>query len=244
VIRKTTLKDAHSCYSELMGATGADFAAVGEFDPEALSRAVGELFGAWRTPYPSSACPGSTSSVRRSKTSSSPPTRRRGAARRRERENARRPSGLRRAAAGQLSARRRLDLAHLDARAREGRPVLQHRHELQREPFDETASFRVSAIFARRTARASSSAIREELARAVKDGFSAEELEAGKKAILEARRLARTQDRALAGRIGSYLFLKRTFAWDIELESKIAALTPAQVNEALRKYLDPAKLSL
>ncbi len=78
----------------------------------------------------------------------------------------------------------------------------------------------------------------------MKDGFSAEELEAGKKGILEARRLARTQDRALAGRIGSYLFLKRTFAWDIELEAKIAALTPAQVNEALRKYLDPAKLSL
>ena len=48
----------------------------------------------------------------------------------------------------------------------------------------------------------------------------------------------------LASRIGAYLFIKRTFAWDIELESKIDALSPAQVNEALRKYLDPAKLSL
>jgi zinc protease len=111
-------------------------------------------------------------------------------------------------------------------------------------PLDEAASFRLSAIFAPQNRARVEQAIREEVARALKDGFSAEELEAGKKGILEARRLARTQDRALANRIGSYLFIKRTFAWDIELESKIAALTPAQVTEALRKYLDPAKLSL
>jgi zinc protease len=40
------------------------------------------------------------------------------------------------------------------------------------------------------------------------------------------------------------LFLGRTFAWDADLESKIAALTPAQVNAALARYIDPAKLSL
>jgi len=70
------------------------------------------------------------------------------------------------------------------------------------------------------------------------------EVESGKKGILEARRLARTQDRALASRIGTYLYIKRTFAWDIELESKIASLTPAEVNAALKKYIDPAKVSL
>src|SRR3989442_8966224 len=40
------------------------------------------------------------------------------------------------------------------------------------------------------------------------------------KSLLEARRMARTQDRALVGRLGTYLFAKRTFAWDIEFESK------------------------
>ena len=78
----------------------------------------------------------------------------------------------------------------------------------------------------------------------MKGGFTDEELEAGKKGILEARRLARTQDRALAGRLASYLYIGRTFAWDIELESKIASLRAAEVNAALAKYVDPAKLSL
>ena len=87
-------------------------------------------------------------------------------------------------------------------------------------------------------------AIREEIARAVKGGFTAEEVAAGKKGLLAQRRLARTQDRALASRITSYLFLGRSFAWDTDLESKIAALTPAQVNAALAKYIDPSKLSL
>jgi zinc protease len=38
--------------------------------------------------------------------------------------------------------------------------------------------------------------------------------------------------------------MKRTFAWDLEFESKIAALTPAEVNAALKRHLDPKKLSI
>jgi zinc protease len=56
--------------------------------------------------------------------------------------------------------------------------------------------------------------------------------------------MTRTQDRALANRLSSYLFMKRTFAWDVDFEAKIAALTPAQVNAALRRNFDPDKLSL
>jgi zinc protease len=111
-------------------------------------------------------------------------------------------------------------------------------------PFDQVASFRVSAIYAPQNRARVEQAMREEIARAVKSGFTPEEIEAGKRGLLEQRRLARTQDRALAARIAGYLFLKRTFAWDIDLESKIAALTPAQVNAALAEYIDPAKLSI
>jgi zinc protease len=69
-------------------------------------------------------------------------------------------------------------------------------------------------------------------------------VEAGRTSLLEARRMARTQDRALVGRLGSYLFAKRTFAWDIGFESKIAALTADQVNAAMRRHIDPARLSV
>ena len=56
--------------------------------------------------------------------------------------------------------------------------------------------------------------------------------------------LLRSLDRALAGRLAHYLFAKRTFAWDIEFEDRIAKLTPAEVHAALKRHLDPAKLSV
>ena len=109
---------------------------------------------------------------------------------------------------------------------------------------DEAAHFGVSSIFAPQNRERVERAIREELERAVREGFSAEEIKTGKQALLEQRRMARTQDRALAHRLSSYLFIKRTFAWDTEFEGRIAALTPEQVNAALRRHFDPAKLSL
>jgi len=33
-------------------------------------------------------------------------------------------------------------------------------------------------------------------------------------------------------------------AYDAELEKKIQALTPQQVNEAMRKYIDPSKITV
>ena len=56
--------------------------------------------------------------------------------------------------------------------------------------------------------------------------------------------MARTQDRSLASRLSMYLFTKRTFAWDVDFEARIAALTQQQVGAAARRYFDPAKLSL
>jgi len=111
-------------------------------------------------------------------------------------------------------------------------------------PFDESAEFRVSSIFAPQNRDRVERAIREELERAVRAGFTAGEVEEGRKSLLEARRMARTQDRALVGRLGTYLFAKRTFAWDIEFESRIAALSAEQVNAALRRHIDPARLSV
>ena len=32
--------------------------------------------------------------------------------------------------------------------------------------------------------------------------------------------------------------------WDAQLEAKVAALTPQQVNEALKRHFDPASISI
>ncbi|HZE61453.1 MAG TPA: insulinase family protein [Burkholderiales bacterium] len=244
-IKKTTLKDAQSCYGQLIGATGADFAAVGEFDAEALARAVGELFGAWRTPHPFRRVP--SKYFERSAVEDEVATPDKANAVLRGGENvAMRDDNpdfpallLGNYLLGGSSSSR------IWARVREKEGLSYSSYSsFKASSLDESGSFRIAAIFAPQNRARVEQAMREEVARAVKDGFTAAELDAGRKSLLESRRLQRTQDRALASRIGNYLFIKRTFAWDADLESRIAALAPEEVNAALKKYVDPAKLSL
>ncbi len=87
-------------------------------------------------------------------------------------------------------------------------------------------------------------ALREEIALVLKDGFGEDELAEAKKGWRQAEEVARTDDGALAQRLASYLTMERSLAYDSALEAKVAALTVAQVNQALRAYLKPGKLSV
>ena len=245
LLRAATLEDAVACYRQLYGATGAEFVAVGEFDPAALSRAVDELFGSWKTPHPFRRVPERYAERPGLEDSLVTP----------DKANATLRAGLNLRMrddhpdfAALVVANHLLggsSTARLPARVREKEGLSYSTYSsFFSSALDESASFRVASTFAPQNRERVERAIREELVRAVRDGFSAEEIEAGKRSVLEARRLARAQDRALAGRIGHYLFVKRTFAWDLEFEDKIAKLTPAQVNAALRKHIDPARLSV
>jgi zinc protease len=44
--------------------------------------------------------------------------------------------------------------------------------------------------------------------------------------------------------MASHENLGRTFQWDGDLEAKIQALTPEQINAAFRKHIDPAGVSI
>jgi zinc protease len=85
-------------------------------------------------------------------------------------------------------------------------------------------------------------AVAEELARLVRDGITEEELAAAKKAIREQATLMRSDDLFVAGALVEDLPLGRTFAYDAERDRKRAALTVAEVNQAVRKHLAPEKL--
>ncbi|HEX3149515.1 MAG TPA: pitrilysin family protein [Gemmataceae bacterium] len=85
-------------------------------------------------------------------------------------------------------------------------------------------------------------AVTEELARFVKEGPSLAELADAKKAFIEAAKVGRTTDGAIAGQIISNLNLGRTFAWSAEQEKRIEALTPDDVKAAWQKHVDQKKL--
>jgi zinc protease len=84
----------------------------------------------------------------------------------------------------------------------------------------------------------------EELQKAYQDGFTAEEVAEAKKAVLDARLIGRSTDGALLSLMVSHEALDRPLQWDANLEARIAALTPAQINAAFRKHIDPKGISI
>jgi zinc protease len=107
---------------------------------------------------------------------------------------------------------------------------------------DRAGSFTTFAIYAPENAARLEAAFREELDRALRDGFTAEEVQAAREGWLQSQQVTRAQDAALSAQLGSGLFLGRTLAFDKAFEARVAALTPAAISAAMNKYIDPSKL--
>jgi len=116
--------------------------------------------------------------------------------------------------------------------------------QLQASPLDKNGIFVTFAIYAPQNVAKLEAAFKEEIARMLKDGFTDDEVKAAKSGWLQSRQVSRAEDRELAGRLSTYLYLNRTLGWDAELENKVSALTPEQIVAALRRHIDPAKITI
>jgi zinc protease len=244
-LKKVTLDEAKSCYGDLVGATGAIFAAVGDFDPDAVTKLVEDLFGNWKNPAPYKRIA--------SQHFERPPLEEE--VKTPDKANATLKAGLNIALRDDNPDFPALVLgayllggnsaARLPLRVREKEGLSYSTYAFfSASSLDQTASFGVESIFAPENKKRVESAIKEELKRALDAGFSEAEFDNAKRGLLESRRIARAQDGSLLGRISNYAYLGRTFAWDIDFEKRIQALTPAQVREALQRHIDPARLSV
>ncbi len=245
ITRGVSLQDAIACYRELFGATGADFAVVGDFDPEETAKLIEELFGGWKNSKPFARV--------RSRHFDRPAVERR--YRTPDKANAVLRAGFNIAIRDDHPDYPALMLANyllggsstarIPARVREKEGLSYSTYtSFHASSFERVAGFRVSAIFAPQNRDRVERAIRDELARALHEGFGLEETETGKSGLLKMRQLSRTGDGALARRLAGYLYRERTFAWDEALEARIAALSPQDAHAALRRHVDPAKLSV
>ncbi|MEP6997937.1 MAG: pitrilysin family protein [Betaproteobacteria bacterium] len=97
----------------------------------------------------------------------------------------------------------------------------------------------ISAIFAPENLERLRRGVQDELERAQRDGFSAEEVADAKRALLQQRRLARTQDATLASALNEQSFVGRTFGYSAKLDAALEGLDAPTVNAALRKYFKP-----
>ena len=115
--------------------------------------------------------------------------------------------------------------------------------QLQAGSQDKSGGFITYAIYNPDNSERLIEAYKDEMNRMVKDGFTKEELADAVKGFIQSRSVSRSQDRELCARLNNYIFLDRTMKWDEDFEKKIQALTVEQVNAAMRKWINPEKIS-
>jgi zinc protease len=87
-------------------------------------------------------------------------------------------------------------------------------------------------------------AYKEELNKMLADGFTEAELKDAKSGFTQSRSKNRSDDEYLVNRLADYLFLNRTMAWDETQENQINAITAAQVNAAMKKWINPNEITI
>ena len=244
-LKDLSLDDVKRCYADFYGASNSELSVVGDFDPDEVVRLAQDLFSDWKSPRPYARIPLRVAEVVPVDSVIETP----------DKANA----VLR---AGMLIKLRDDDPDYpalllgnyLLGGSSDSRLVRRIREKeglsysvgsfLSADSFYPRGSFGLFAIYAPQNRARIEAALTEEIRKAFADGFTAQEVEAGKKGFLHARALARSDDATVAGRLVSYLVLGRTFAWDEELERKVAALTPQGVIDAMRRHIVPARLSV
>lgn len=113
---------------------------------------------------------------------------------------------------------------------------------LQPSAVDRRTAFFIFAISNPQNVRKVDVAIREELARLLKDGITEEELVAAKSGYLQEQQVQRSNEVPLAGMLEVYAFVGRDMLFAERADEQIRKLTVEQVNAALRKHLKPERL--
>ena len=108
---------------------------------------------------------------------------------------------------------------------------------------DRAGSFNIFAIVAPQNVGKLELAIKEELQKALQDGFTKEELAQAKSGLLQQRKLRRTEDAALAIGWTSLMHMQHSYAYSHALDQQLQAASLQQVNQALREKLKLDKLS-
>lgn len=245
-INNTTVDDVKKFYADFYGASNAQLAVVGDFDANEVSTLATELLGAWGSPSKYSRVTQNYFEAEPVNQAFETP----------DKANAFFFAGLNLKLRDDNPDYPALLLGNfmLGGGFLNGRLAVRIRQKeglsytvnsvLAESPLDEAGFFQVFAIAAPQNVARLETAFREEIARVLKDGFTEDEVAGAKSGFLQARAVRRMEDRALAETLAGYLFLDRTFSWDAELERRISDLSPQEITDALRRHLDPAKITV
>ena len=243
---KVTLDDIKAFHRDFYGAGVAEIAIVGDFDEGAAARLIEESFGGWKAPQPYTRIVSDFKQVAPVNEAIETP----------DKENA--------VFLARLNVNLRDDDADYPAlylanyilgggaelnsrlaeriRQKEGLSYSVG-SQLSVGSLDRAGSWNVYAIAAPQNVAKVEAAFKDELAKALKEGFLPAEIAAAKSGALQQRLQQRAQDSVLAANWTNLLFINRTFAFSKAFDEKIAALKADDLAAAMRKHLDPAKIT-
>jgi zinc protease len=245
-IKAVTLDDIKAFHRNFYGASKGELAIVGDFDAPAIHHVVAENFADWKSALPYSRIVQKYFDIPPTHFDLDTPDKENGFYEARinlrlRDDDPRFPALM---IANYLFGEGGLNSRLLDRiRQKEGLSYSAG-SSLDVDSLDDASSFIVYAIAAPQNLARVDTAVRDELARVLKDGFTDEEVARAKSGLIQQRLQTRAQDQSVAYGWTFYLYLGRTYAWSKALEDRIKALTAAEVNAAFRQMIDPAKLTV
>ena len=241
-----TIEDVRRFYAETYGAGHATLALVGDFEPAEITPVLTAIFGEWKSPRPWVRIPGEFHDQPATTIAIETP----------DKANAMFLGGINLSlrdddpdyaalllgnevlGGGFLNSRLATRIRQKDGISYGVGSFLSISSE------DRASRFMGYAIYAPENAAKVEAAFREELERVAKEGITQEELDKARQGWLQNQQVGRANDGQLAGDLQGKVYLGRTMAFDADLERRVAALTLQQVNGALQRYLDPARLTV
>jgi zinc protease len=244
-LKKVTLDEAKKFYADFYGASNAELAIVGDFDVDQMQKLAAELFGDWKSPAPYKQVPQTWQKLQPENQTLETP----------DKANAFFLLGNTLAMNQDDPDYPTMVIVNLltggDAKSRLWQRVREKEGlsygvntVFSADEQDKYGRLLGYAICAPQNVLKVESAFKDELAKIVNQGFTADEVETAKKALLEQQQLGRSQDASLARTLTTQARYGWTMKRTDEHEKMVAALTPTQVNAAAKKYIDPAALSI
>ena len=244
-LKKVTLDEVKKYYADFAGASHAELSVVGDFDAAEIQKLAQDLFGNWKSPQPYKEITRSWSKIDPINQSIETPDKTNAyitmaATVAIDQDDADYPALV---VANLLTGGDEKSRLWLRVREKEGLSYgVSSSFTAGRS--EKYGRFAAAAICAPQNIGKVETAIREELDRIVRDGFTAEEVNTAKAALLTDQQLGRSQDRSLVTNLATQAHYGWTMKRTQAIEDKVAALTAADVNAAIKKWMNPAAFSV
>jgi zinc protease len=245
-IKALTVDDVKKVYADLVGASYGDVAVVGDFSKDSVTAVVKELFGSWKSPRPFARLERKFFDVPQFNEKIETPDKANAfffaGQNLRLRDDSKEYAAL--AVGGTILGGGFLN-SRLATRIRQ-RDGLSYGvgASIGAQALDSVGSLSASAIYNPENLVRLESAFGEEIDKVLKDGFTVDEVEKAKQGWLQQQLQSRSSDAFLANTFANQTITGRTMSYNEQLEKWVAALTVGDVNATMKKYLNPARISI